>query len=124
MFDLLERPKLLKIKPDEGACIKETEVWIWGAKFAAKANMRVLFGNVCATITATEGASILCCTAPARYVNKQKASLPYRFDLVQDTKVRVMVANVHPQHGVMWAQEHVTFTYRALPQMTKPLCSD
>ena len=72
VFDLLERPKLLKIKPDEGACIKETEVWIWGAKFAAKANMRVLFGNVCATITATEGASILCCTAPARYVTNKK----------------------------------------------------
>lgn len=61
--------------------------------------MKVLFGNTPAVITRVES-NLLECTVPAR------------LDLAYDTPVRVVVANLHPQYGVLWAQEVLPYTYR------------
>ncbi|KAH3756089.1 hypothetical protein Pelo_12144 [Pelomyxa schiedti] len=99
-----DRPKVFKMKPSEGYCGSEVDVWIWGAKFNTdKANMRVMFGNEYANIHES-GGTILGCTAPPRP------------GLGHDVTVRVNVANVHPVQGIMWAQDYMAYTYLASQQ--------
>eukprot|EP01105_Mastigella_eilhardi_P011724 TRINITY_DN2693_c0_g1_i1.p1 TRINITY_DN2693_c0_g1~~TRINITY_DN2693_c0_g1_i1.p1 ORF type:complete len:365 (+),score=138.68 TRINITY_DN2693_c0_g1_i1:150-1244(+) len=95
----IERPRLWRVKPTFGFSDEEVDVWIWGVKFCDRANMHVSFGAYDAPITKIEG-NVLQCNAPKR------------LDLTRDTQVTVLIANIHPQHGMLHAVETQTYTYK------------
>jgi len=57
-------PKLFDLKPREGLCTEEMEVWIKGRNFTERSSMVVKFGNKVANITETEDNLITCLVPP------------------------------------------------------------
>lgn len=95
---ITERPQALSIKPKESLASCGEEVWIWGAKFSDKGNIKVKFGDVFAVVTRSDG-NILECTAPPR------------MDFKSTTTVPVHIGNAHPSRGILWAPEVLLYTY-------------
>ena len=94
-----EKPLAHSIKPREGLASCGEEVWVWGAKFSDKGNVKVKFGDVFAVVTRSD-TNILECTAPPR------------LDLKTTTTVPVQIGNAHPSKGILWAPEVLLYTYR------------
>jgi len=90
-------PKTFDLKPKEGLCTDEIEIWIKGRNFTERSSMLVKFGNKPGIITETED-NLLTCLVPPMAVT-------------EDTTVEVTVSNIHPKKGLMTADAALQYKY-------------